>query len=142
MKYHFKIHKEGNQYWAECLELKGCFTQGKNLEELHKNMGEALNLYIEEPVDSKYLAPLPDKKIKKTKSIVEVALDSKIALAFLIRRYRIKYKMTQEQAAKALGFKNIYSYQRLESGKSNPTLEILLQLRKLFPSLSVDLVFS
>ena len=53
MKYHFKIHKEKNLYWAECIELKGCVTQGKTLVELKKNMAEALNLYIEEPENSK-----------------------------------------------------------------------------------------
>ena len=33
MEYHFKIHKEKNGYWAECIELSGCNTQGDTLEE-------------------------------------------------------------------------------------------------------------
>ncbi len=34
MKYHFKIHKEGKGFWAECLELEGCITQGKTLNKV------------------------------------------------------------------------------------------------------------
>lgn len=61
MKYHFKIHKEGKGYWAQCIELEGCITQADSRKELKKRMQEALNLYIDEPVDSKDLAALPDE---------------------------------------------------------------------------------
>jgi len=44
MKYHFKVHKEGN-----------------SKEELFENMKEALNLYLEEPEDSTFLIPFPKK---------------------------------------------------------------------------------
>ena len=67
MKYHFKIQKEDKGYFAQCIELPGCITQGETLEELQRNMREALNLYIEEPEDSKDLAALPDEKIKRSK---------------------------------------------------------------------------
>lgn len=36
MNYNLKIHSEDNRYWAECIELKGCNTQGDSLEELIK----------------------------------------------------------------------------------------------------------
>ncbi len=49
MKYHFQIHKENKGFWAECIELKGCVTQGDTLEELCDNIEEALTLYLEEP---------------------------------------------------------------------------------------------
>jgi predicted RNase H-like HicB family nuclease len=142
MKYHFKIHKDKKVYWAECLELDGCFTQATTLKELNKNMQEALNLYIEEPEDCQDLAPLPDNKIKKTKTVVEVMLDPKIALAFLVRRYRVKNKMTQQKAADAMGFDNVYSYQRLESGKANPSLNVMFKLKKIFPDISIDFIFA
>ena len=73
MKYHFKVHKEGKGFWAECIELSGCFTEGDSMEELRKNMKEALNLYIDEPTDSKKLAALPDDSISISRYIVEVA---------------------------------------------------------------------
>ena len=64
MKYHFKIHKEKEGFWAECIELPGCVTEGNSKEELMDNMQDALNIYLEEPEDSQYLAPLPKKSIE------------------------------------------------------------------------------
>lgn len=46
MNYNFKIHSEDNGYWAECIELEGCNTQGDSLEELIKNIKEALEVYL------------------------------------------------------------------------------------------------
>ncbi len=53
MKYHFRIHEE-NGFWAECIELSGCFTQADTIEELYDNMYEALKLYLEETELSPY----------------------------------------------------------------------------------------
>lgn len=44
--YHFKIFKEDNGYWCECLELDGCCAEGNTFEELEKNMNEAIDLYL------------------------------------------------------------------------------------------------
>lgn len=138
MKYHFKVHREGSGFWAECIELSGCFTQAETMEELRTNMEEALNLYIEEPEDSKKLAPLPDPSISSARNIVEVQLNPSIAFAFMVRYNRIMHGLTQQEAAKRLGFENIYSYQRLENKKCNPTLKILFQIKKIFPEFSID----
>lgn len=138
MKYHFKIHKEETGFWAHCIELLGCVTQGDTYEELQHNMQEALNLYVDEPADSTTLAPLPDESIKLSKSIVEVALDPHIAFAFLVRYNRIKHGLTQQEAAQQMGFESIYSYQRLETAKCNPTLKMLAKIKKLFPDFSID----
>ena len=97
MKYHFKVHKEGNSFWAECLELEGCFTQGDTIEELHEMMQDALNLYISEPEGSTRLANLPNESIKKSKNIVEVSVDSEVAFSFLMRYHRIQHGLTQHQ---------------------------------------------
>jgi len=117
MKYHFKVHEEGKLFWAQCVELEGCITQANSMKELQKNMQEALNLYIQEPEDSKDLAELPDESIKLSKNIVEVPLDPQVAFSFMVRHHRIAHRMTQQQAAKKMGFDNLYSYQRLESKK-------------------------
>ena len=138
MNYHFKIHKEGKGFWAQCIELEGCVTQADSLQELKRNMREALNLYIEEAGNSDDLAPLPDNSIILKKNIVKVPVDPQVAFAFLVRINRIKHKMTQQEAAKRLGFSNIYSYQRLETRKCNPRLETIASLKKLFPELSID----
>lgn len=138
MKYHFKVHKEGKHFWAQCMELQGCITQGSDIKELQKNMEEALNLYIQEPEDSKDLATLPNSRIKKSKNIVEVAVDPEIAFSFMVRYYRITNGMTQREVAKEMGFDELYSYQRLESKKCNPTLKILSKIKKVFPDFSID----
>jgi DNA-binding XRE family transcriptional regulator len=102
------------------------------------NMREALNLYIEEPADSKDLAPLPDSTIQCSKNIVEVPVDPLIAFTFLVRWLRIKHELTQQEMANRMGFNEVYSYQRLEARKCNPSLKIISKLKDVFPELSVD----
>lgn len=142
MKYHFKIHKEGEGFWAQCIELTGCITEADSMDELQRNMQEALNLYIEEPEGSKDLAPLPDESLQVTRNIVEVALDPQIAFAFMVRYYRIKQGLTQQQAAKKMGFDTIYSYQRLEGKRCNPSLKIISKIKRAFPDFSIDYAVS
>ncbi len=137
MHYHFKIHREKAGFWAHCIELPGCVTQGDTKEELLHNMQEALNTYLEEPENSNYLAPLPKKSVKKTRNITKVHVEPSIALAFSIRRQRIKRGFTQKEVAEKLGMKAIYSYQRLER-KCNPTLDLIVKLIIIFPALSFD----
>ena len=36
------IHKEDNGYWAEVPALKGCYSQGDTIDELKKNIREAI----------------------------------------------------------------------------------------------------
>lgn len=90
MKYHFKVHKEKKGFWAQCIEFVGCVTEANSMEELQKNMQEALNLYVEEPKDSKELAVLPDESIQLSCNTVEVALDPQIAFAFMVCYNRIQ----------------------------------------------------
>lgn len=141
MKYHFKIHEESKGFWAECVELEGCVAQGDSIEELCDEMYESLNLYIQEPADSKFLAPLPDSAIKTSKSVVEVGVDPQVAFGFLVRYYRIKNQMTQQEVAKLMGFDKIYSYQRLES-RCNPSLATISKVKEVFPDFSLDFAFS
>ena len=141
MKYHFKVHKEDDGFWAECLELEGCLTQADSMEELHEMMKDVLCLYISEPEDSTRLANLPDDSIKKTKNIVEVPVDSEIAFSFWVRYCRIKnHKLTQQQVAKKLGFENINSYQRLERKKCNPSLRTISMIKGVFPEFPISAV--
>ncbi|MBI2604556.1 MAG: helix-turn-helix domain-containing protein [Deltaproteobacteria bacterium] len=142
MKYHFKVHRNKDWYWAECIELGGCRTQGQTKEKLLRNLHEALNLYLDEPADSKIILPLP-KKQTSGKSIVAVSVSPKTAFAFYLRTLRLRRGMTQKEAAKKLGMKNLYSYQRLESSKTaNPELATLIRLKEVFPEFSVDVIVS
>ena len=142
MKYHFKVRKEGKFYWAQCVELEGCFTQATSIKNLQENMQIALNLYIQEPEDSQDLAVLPRKRLKKTRSIHEVPVDPAIAFAFMVRYHRIKNGITQNQAAKKMGFENMNSYQRLEGKRCNPTLKMMQKVKSVFPEFSIDLAVS
>jgi predicted RNase H-like HicB family nuclease/DNA-binding XRE family transcriptional regulator len=138
VKYSFKFHKEGKSYWAQGIELPGCFTQGDSLEELYRNMREALNLMVSEPADSDDFVPLPDKLIKPSKNVVKVPVDPQVAFSFYVRLLRRKHKLTQKQMANKLGFKSIFQYQRLESANYNPTLNTLALVKRLFPEISLD----
>jgi len=138
MKYHFKVRKDRpNGFWGECLELKGCQTQGETEEELLFNMEEALNLYLDEPSDSKLIFPLP--KEQKGRGIVAVPVQPRIAFAFLLRTARLKHHYTQRHTADLLGFKNISAYQKLEKSKTaNPGLETLVKVKRVFPEIQID----
>jgi antitoxin HicB len=138
MKYHFKYTKEGAMYWAKCVELDGCFTQGKTLDELKRNMREALNLHLDEPSNSK-TSFQPPKKAVKGRNIIQVPVDPKIAFALRLRLSRAARGFTQKETAKRLGFKNLFSYQRLESSKTaNPELMTLAKIKELFPEFDLD----
>ena len=115
MQYHFKIHQEKTVFWAQCIELEGCFTQADTKKELFVNMREALNLYVSERSSSKDLAAMPKKNIKHAKNIVAISLDPEVAFAFLVRYWRLAHGWTQKQAAEKMGFEKLYSYQRLEA---------------------------
>lgn len=138
MKYHFKVHKEGDRFWAQCLELEGCVTQAETRAALDKNMQDALNLYIEEEADSADLAAMPNNNIKPSKTIVEVFVDPQVAFTFLVRYWRIRHGLTQKEAAKRMGFDKLYSYQRLEARRCNPSLKIISMVKKVFPEFSLD----
>jgi predicted RNase H-like HicB family nuclease/DNA-binding XRE family transcriptional regulator len=137
MKYHFKIHTEKKGFWAECLELEGCNTQADSREELYKNCAEALNLFLEEPADSKMVFPVPDDSLDSKRNVIKIPVEPEIALAVLLRNHRLNSRMTQKQAAEMLGMKNIYSYQRLEK-KSNPTLSIINKIHAIFPDITLN----
>ena len=142
MQYHFKVHKEAGAFWAQCLELPGCVTQAETIAELQQNMHEALNLFIDEQANVEDLAALPDKTIKLSKTVVAVNLDLHIAFAFLIRYWRIKNGLTQKEAAKQMGFDTLYSYQRLETKKCNPSLKIISKVKSVYPELSIDSILA
>ena len=137
MIYHFKVNKEENGFWAECVELSGCKTQAETYDELVAACEESLNLFLEEPKDSKVVFPLPNELLGNDKSLVGIEVEPDIALAVLLRYHRFNSKLTQKQVAEMLGMKNIYSYQRLEK-RSNPTLSIIKKIHTIFPEINLE----
>jgi antitoxin HicB len=141
MFYHFKIHKESKGFWAESVELQGCVTQASSLKQLYVNLEEALNLYLNEPENSKVIFPLPQRNIIG-KNIVKIPVDPKIAFAMKMKIFRSKKGLSQRQVADLLGMKNIYSYQRLESTKkANPNLSTIARIKEIFPEFNIDEIF-
>ncbi len=137
MTYHFHVHRKGG-LWAECIELEGCVTQGRDQAALQANMREALNLYLEEPKSSKLVFPLP-QAIRESADIVPVEVDPGVAFGVQLRQFRIRNHLTQKEAARQLRMRNVYSYQRLER-RSNPSLSTLMRVKRLFPEFSLDTV--
>jgi DNA-binding XRE family transcriptional regulator len=105
-------------------------------------MRDALNLYIEEEANSTDLAAMPDSSIKSSKNVVEVFVDPQVAFTFLIRYWRIKHGWTQKEAAKKMGFDTLYSYQRLEARRCNPSLKTITMVKKVYPEFSLDSVIA
>lgn len=141
MRYHFMVHKDTDGFWAECCELSGCKAQSDTEQGLEAECKEALNLYLEEPGDSRIIFPLPDPSLSKDDTLLSVSVEPEIALAVLLRHHRYVSKMTQKEVSDLLGMKNVYSYQRLEK-KSNPSLRILKKIRSVFPDITFDYIFS
>ena len=99
MTYHFRIHLDPDGLWAECVELPGCRTEAESEEALRGACKEALNLYLEEPSDSKLVFPLPEERLDRDPALWEVAVEPEIAFAVLLRHYRSNARMTQKQVA-------------------------------------------
>lgn len=141
MKYHFKIKKEAQGFSASCVELPGCVTQANDTDELQQNMEEALNLYLDEPPDSRTVFPFPDRTIKG-RNVVCVSVNPRIAFAFALRMFRRQRKLTQREAAALIGIQGaLNNYQRLESSKTaNPELETLVKIKRAFPDFPLDAI--
>jgi predicted RNase H-like HicB family nuclease len=46
-----RVHEEEGSYWAEVLELPGCFASGDSLDQLREALDEAIRLHRDEPLD-------------------------------------------------------------------------------------------
>lgn len=141
MKYHFKVHREKKGFWAQCIELDGCITQGDTKEELIYNMKEALDLTLSEPEDSKVIFAEPSKGLKG-RNIVAVQVSPSVAFALELRQARLKRRLTQKAMMELLGMRNLSNYQRLEDpDRANPELKTLFELQGKLPELSVARIF-
>jgi predicted RNase H-like HicB family nuclease len=47
-----RVHEEHGSYWAEVVELPGCFASGHTLDELHAALGEAVGMHRDQPGDT------------------------------------------------------------------------------------------
>ena len=63
--------------------------------------------------------------------------DPLVKLSIFIKMARLKRGLTQSQMAKKMKI-GLLPYQRLESGKNNPTLKTLLKLKSILPEVNLD----
>lgn len=138
MEYHFEVHREDEGgYWAECVELKGCLSDGDSLEELKFRIEDSLNLYLNEPPGSNMVFALPDKNLDNRDELLRIPVKPNIAFALLVRHCRISHHYTLEQAQEQVGLKNRNSYVRLET-PGNPTIESISLVKKAFPEINLN----
>jgi predicted RNase H-like HicB family nuclease len=51
IEYIVKVHEEDGSYWAEVLDLPGCFASGRTLDELREALGETIGLYLSDQTE-------------------------------------------------------------------------------------------
>lgn len=140
MKYHFRVHKDSDGWWAQCLELDGCRTQSPDgsREGLDLAMSEVLDLYLDEP-DHGEIFPLPDAHHEGKRNVANVPVAPGAALALRLRHLRKEMGISQQEAARRVGMSNLYSWQRLEKGSTaNPSLRTLARLKNGFRELRLE----
>jgi DNA-binding XRE family transcriptional regulator len=72
-------------------------------------------------------------------AVQSVEVDPAVAFARQLRQFRVRNHLTQKEAARRLGMRSLYSYQRLER-RSNPSLATIKRIKILFPEFSLDSV--
>lgn len=56
------VHMEGGSYWAEVVELPGCFAAGDTFGELQESLQEAIGLYLDIKVGRLKLEPFSNAR--------------------------------------------------------------------------------
>ncbi len=72
MKVSIVIEKDANGYYAFSPELEGCHSQGETLDEVLKNIKEAVQLYIETLSEE-------EKRLYLNKEILTTSIDVNVA---------------------------------------------------------------
>lgn len=140
MKYHFKYDKdERGGFWGESLEIEGCRSEGDNLEELKKNLTEALNLCLESAYHDEEDFVFPEEKFEGQGNILSIKPDVNVLFANLLKYYRKKNKLTQKSISEKLGYKSVWAYQKLENSKyGNVQLKTLAKIEEIFPDFNLN----
>ncbi len=45
-QFQVRVHHEDGSYWAEVMEMPGCFVSGDSIEEIREALAEAIGLYL------------------------------------------------------------------------------------------------
>ena len=67
------IEQDKNGFVAECLDLQGCYTQGKTYEEVVKNIKDAIKLHITDRVVKKEKFNQPERSFSLSNFQIAIA---------------------------------------------------------------------
>lgn len=122
--------KEDNGYLVRFIDLPGCITDGDTIEEATTNGREALTGFLASMYERN--VPIPEPSVVSRENVYLIEPDADVAVPVILKRLRESNKMTQSDVAKVLGI-SYQAYQRLEKpGKSNPTLNTLERLARVY----------
>jgi predicted RNase H-like HicB family nuclease len=71
------VHEEDDKadgYWAQVVELPGCFGSGETLEELREDITDAIGLYLNALEDNSWPMPEPQKPTEPVLQTWQVAV--------------------------------------------------------------------
>ena len=106
-------------------DMANVTTFGTSIDDAKKMAKEALDAVLETDIEEGF--PVPEQKYNEG---IEIEVSPKIAFAIELRKAR--GNRTQKDVAKDAGM-TYQQYQRLENPKkTNPTLEMLYRLQKVF----------
>jgi predicted RNase H-like HicB family nuclease len=67
------IEQDNDGFVAECLDLQGCYTQGKTYEEVVKNIKNAIKLHLADRVAKKEKLNTPERSFSLSNLQIAVA---------------------------------------------------------------------
>lgn len=126
MTYNCTIEKQSeNMYVVRFPDMGNVTTYGTNLKDAQNMAKEALDAVLETDVEKGF--PIPEPKYKDG---IEIEVSPKIAFAIELRKARGNRTQKEMAASADMSYQQ---YQRLENPKkTNPTLEMLYRLQKVF----------
>lgn len=69
-EYHARVHREDDSFWAEVIELPGCFAAGDSLDELRESLAEAMSLVLGDEVQLEFGAPTHEEHTEERNLLV------------------------------------------------------------------------
>ena len=68
-----KVHSEKDHFWAEVIDLPGCFASGRDLTELQDALAEAIGMYLSsQTVTSMEIEPEPTQTVERFRARAEL----------------------------------------------------------------------
>jgi len=121
MRFAGKVFKSG-RYWAIEVPILSVVTQGHTKKEAFDMIADAIEVLVNKPGFEVRVFP------GKGEYFEVGASDEGALTAFLLRRERIKSRLTLAEVARRLGSTSPNTYARYEQGRSVPTVPKLSKL--------------